>query len=170
MHFPPRLKPSFYQIVAILLCCSVTGVWATGIAEKNKGEVIATIRLDKVAEDSKSRRLPILLVFSSATCPYCKLQEDEILKPMLISGDYDNKVIIRKVLILEEPELIDFRGTTVSMDNFVDRYSVQVPPTILFLDQNGTELTQRLVGINTVEMFGRDVDVAIELSLKKLQN
>lgn len=170
MHFSPNLKTCYYQILAILLCCSVTGVWAVGVAAKNKGEVIATTRLDKVAEDSKNSRLPILLVFSSDTCPYCKLQEDEILKPMQISGDYDNKVIIRKVLVPQELELVDFRGKTISMDDFVDHYGVQVTPTILFLDQNGTELVQRLVGINTVEMFGRDVDGAIELSLKKLQN
>ncbi|MCK4950333.1 MAG: thioredoxin fold domain-containing protein [Gammaproteobacteria bacterium] len=169
MHFSPRLKSSFYQIAAILLCCMVTGVWAERMMEKNKGEVIATTRLDKAAEDSENRRLPILLVFSSTTCPYCKLQEEEILKPMLISGDYDNKVIIRKVLVPEELELIDFNGRMVSMDDFISHYRVQVTPTIVFLDHNGKELAKRLVGINTVEMFGSDVDDAIELSLKKLQ-
>ena len=169
MHFSPDLKSCFYRIAAILFCCWSVGISAAGDVEKNGAEVVATIRLDEVAEDARNRRLPILLIFSATTCPYCILQEEEILKPMLISGDYGNKVIIRKVLVSEEPELVNFRGMAVSMDDFINHYRVQVTPTILFLDQNGKELAKRLVGINTVEMFGGDVDDAIELSLKKMR-
>jgi hypothetical protein len=40
---------------------------------------------------------------------------------------------------------------------------------MLFLGPDGKELSERLVGINTVEMFGGLVDDAIEVSLHKLR-
>jgi hypothetical protein len=39
---------------------------------------------------------------------------------------------------------------------------------MLFLDSNGHELDERLLGINTIEMFGGLVDHAINTSLDKL--
>ena len=48
---------------------------------------------------SRARQLPIMLVFSADDCPYCRLLEEEFLKPMLISGEYDDKVIfLRKII------------------------------------------------------------------------
>lgn len=169
MHSYTYLKQYFYQFVAILICYWAIGPLAAGALETDKAKVIATTRLDKVAAISATRRLPVLLVFSSNECPYCKLQEEEILKPMLISGEYDDKVIIRKVLIDEEVELVNFKGEHVSVDDFVSHYRVYVVPTIVFLDHRGRELAKRLIGINTIEMFGGDVDEAIDLSLKKLR-
>lgn len=151
------------------MCLWVFGALATGKEEnKNAINVVASTRLDNVGATSKSLSLPVLLVFFSTSCPYCKMLEDEILRPMLISGDYENKVIIRKLLIDKEHELVDFNGKLVDMGNFVTRHNVHVVPTMLFLDHNGKELAKRLIGINTIEMFGGDVDNAIELSLKKL--
>ena len=89
---------------------------------------------------------------------------------MLLSGDYTHKVIIRKVVIDEETPLKDFNGKSIEVDDFVLRYNVFVTPTMVFIDPNGKELTKRMIGINTIDYFGGDVDNAIERSIKKLKS
>ena len=137
---------------------------------KKGPEVQATTDLAQDARLAQKKRLPILLMFSATHCTYCELLENEILKPMLLSGDYTDKVIIRKVVIDEESSLKDFNGKKIETDDFVLRYNVIVTPTMVFIDQNGKELTKRMIGINTIDYFGGDVDNAIERSLKKLKN
>ena len=114
-----------------------------------------------------SRQLPLMLVFSAEHCPYCELLEEEFLKPMLISGDYSDKVIIRKVE-LDYGTLIDFKGQRTTGSELADHYDVSVTPTTLFLDAHGRELTKRKVGVGTVEFFGGELDQSIDRARAKL--
>ena len=41
-------------------------------------------------------------------------------------------------------------------------------PTLLFLDPDGTEIVPRIVGVNTVEMFGFYLDRAIDAARERL--
>ena len=133
-------------------------------------QVQETEDLHDVARLSNQNGLPILLVFSATHCTYCEMLEDEILKPMLISGDYGDKVIIRKINIDLTEDLRDFNGKHIEASDFVNRYNVFVTPTMLFLDSSGEELANRMIGINTVEMYGGFVDDAIDQSIKMIRN
>ena len=42
--------------------------------------------------------VPVVL-FSASHCGYCTIIKEEFLKPMLLSGDYVDKVLIRKLVI-----------------------------------------------------------------------
>lgn len=157
------------KIVAILITLVSLSVLASG-----KGSPVASPEvpqsndLASLGQDARNNKLPVLLVFSAEHCTYCQLLEDEILKPMLLSGDYTNKVLINKIMLDGEEDIRDFNGDAVNASILAQRYNVYVTPTILFLDSNGRELEERLIGINTIEMFGGLVDHAIDTSLKKL--
>ncbi len=118
---------------------------------------------------ARRKRLPVMLVFAAEHCGYCELLENEILRPMLISGDYRNKVIIRKVMIDSGETLTDFDGTRISADRFAVRHDIFVTPTTLFVDHDGRELAKRMLGINTIEFYAGDVDKAIDRSLRMLR-
>ena len=115
-----------------------------------------------------SSRLPLMLVFSAEHCPYCVLMDEEFLKPMLISGEYSDKVVIRKVEV-DYGSLRDFEGRFTTGSELAERYGVTVTPTVLFLDTRGRELTKRKVGIGTIDFFGGELDQSIELALQKLR-
>ncbi len=132
-------------------------------------EVQATDDLAKIAALSTRKSLPVLLAFTSSTCGYCEILQNSVLKPMLISGDYDHKVIIRKVVIDEVLDVVDFDGKTIPISEFTGRYKVFVTPTVLFLDHQGRELSKRMIGINTVDYYTADMDNAIDRSVKKFQ-
>jgi len=110
----------------------------------------------------------ILLEVSASDCEYCELLEEEFLKPMLRSGDYD-KVLIRKIDMDGYQTTIDFSGKTTSPDEFAHRLKVKLTPTILFFDGHGNEISPRILGINSLDLYGGYLDDAINNGLQKIK-
>jgi thioredoxin-related protein len=113
--------------------------------------------------------LPILLTFTSSICSYCDLLEEDFLQPMLLSGDYGDRVLIRKLVIDAGRTITDFNGEPSTADKLSSRYRVFVTPTLLFVDGNGTELAERILGINTPELFGGYLDDCIDTALERIR-
>jgi thiol-disulfide isomerase/thioredoxin len=109
-----------------------------------------------------SRRLPILLAFTAINCGYCDLLEEEFLEPMLLGKEYDDRILIRKVVLDNGSRLTDFEGQRRDATALSDQYNVFLTPTILFVDGNGRELAARMLGINTPELYGGYLDDCIE--------
>lgn len=135
------------------------------------GVVIPEITdLREEADLSRRYRLPILILFSSEDCPYCVLMKEDFLRPMIISGDYFDKVIIRRVERgLRSATLRDFDGRTISVASLFSRYGVRVVPTLVFVDDKGNPLTENLVGIATPELYGASLDMAVDEALERLR-
>jgi thioredoxin-related protein len=113
---------------------------------------------------------PLLLEFSDAGCSYCHLLETEVLNPTLLNRDYDRRVLMRKLLIDSPANLKDFDGLTrLSARQLAQRYKVRVTPTLLFVDASGEELTERMVGVTTLEMYGGYLDRSLDASREKLR-
>lgn len=121
-----------------------------------------------LGDRARSGHMPILLVVSQEDCPYCELLKREILEPMLVSGEYDGRVIIRELLIDSELPVRDFDGRAIAPDELARRYGVRLTPTVLFLDDRGRELTKPMIGINTVEFYGYYLDAAIDTARQPL--
>ncbi|MEJ2212856.1 MAG: thioredoxin fold domain-containing protein [Gammaproteobacteria bacterium] len=122
--------------------------------------------LSKVAE---ARNLPILLMVSQDHCPYCELLKEEILNPMVISGDYINKAVMSVLTIDASKAIIDFNGKKIEPRDVALRYNATITPTLLFLDYQGNEIQERMTGVNTVEMYGYYLDESIDEALEKLK-
>jgi thioredoxin-related protein len=87
---------------------------------------------------------------------------------MIKSGEYDKKVIIRKLQIDEARDVVDFSGKTVEPSDISGKYNAFVTPTLVFLDHQGNERIKQMVGINTVEMFGAYLDIEIDKLTQEL--
>ncbi len=151
----------------IALLAFSAGSWAS---YPNDGvEVRGIMDLSREASHISSQGLPLLIEFSAEDCPYCHLLEEEFLKPMLRSGDYTDRVIIRKVDIGSDIPLTDFDGAPVTGRELARRYGVKVTPTVLLLDAEGRELSARLIGVTTPDFFGGYLDAAIDESRRLLR-
>lgn len=128
-----------------------------------------TSDLYSLGEVAHERDVPILVMFSQQNCTYCVILEKEYLRPMLKSGDYKDKVIIRKVMIDSFDTLRNFDGSEIDASKFSGDYRAYVTPTMVFLDHNGKELTRRLMGIGTEGFFADEIDQAINKSLQRLR-
>jgi len=145
-------------------------LWLFTTALRAEVEVPVARNLQADSLLAHARQLPILLAFSAIDCSYCELLEVEFLRPMLLGGGYRDRIIIRKLVLDNGSRLADFSGQRINATRLSDRYRVTVTPTLLFVDENGMELAERMVGINTPELFGGYLDDCIETAWLMLRN
>ena len=119
---------------------------------------------------ARDRGLPILLNFSAIECSYCDMLEEEFLEPMILGGEYRDRIIIRKLILDNGSRVRDFKGRKLDATDLSDRYRIYVTPTILFVDANGRELAERMIGINTPELYGGYLDACIGTALTGVRN
>lgn len=135
----------------------------------DRPEVIKVKDIRDAAQLAGDKNLPILLMFGTDECPYCELLKEDFLVPMLISGDYTDKVIIREVHIASEFDLIDFSGNIITIGAFSARYKVTLFPTMVFIDNSGLPLVENIIGITTPSLFGGTLDDRIDEALLLLR-
>ena len=125
--------------------------------------------LQREARLAATRQVPILVMFGADHCSYCHQLEEDFLKPMLRSGDYTDKVLIRQVQLDGYGSVRDFDGREISVDDLASRYDVRLTPTVVFVDQQGRRVAPNLVGLSTVDYYGGFLDDSIERSLRVLR-
>lgn len=151
----------------------LTGLWLLGVAAAADDLPPVTLHearnLLAEARDAESRCAPLLLEFSAIGCEYCTLLEEEVLKPMLRNRDYDELVVMRKVMVDSATPVTGFNGEQLNISALTYRYRIFVTPTLIFLDSRGEELAERMVGVNTLEMYGGYLDRALEHASAELR-
>lgn len=157
-----------FLISSLLLLLTLNTTNAFSSDEEIVSALMEESNFQQLAKTMKEKSLGLLLMLHAEHCPYCKLMEDEILSPMVKSGEYDKKVLIRKLQIDEARDIINFSGDTVEPSYFSDKYNAHITPTLVFLDYQGNERVTQMVGINTVEMFGGYLDIEIDKLTKEL--
>ena len=131
---------------------------------------VQNLELVAVGQEARQRKLPILIMFSRQGCPYCDVVRDEFLKPMLRSGDYTNRVIMLEIHSDSHAQLRDFNGQMISAEALAHRYQASFAPTVVFLNHQGKELVERLIGITTRDFYGGFLDEAINQSLQRVHS
>ncbi|WP_296802626.1 thioredoxin fold domain-containing protein [Thiolapillus sp.] len=110
----------------------------------------------------------ILLLVSQQECPYCHLIKEEIIRPMILGGDFRDDILIRELFIDAGEKIRDFKGVEREAADFAHGYGIFVTPTLLFLEADGTELEKKMTGINTVEMYWYYLSQSIQDAISKL--
>jgi thioredoxin-related protein len=135
------------------------------------GQVVpANLRLD-VSQDmnalgklSREKGVPILLMFSTEDCSYCKRLERDVLGPMRKAGIDPKRVILRKVLMDEYDTLRDFSGRERNAESFSIYRGVEIVPTLQLVDAEGNELVPKIVGYQSPGLYNSYLEKAIEVS------
>lgn len=110
----------------------------------------------------------VLMLVSQPNCSYCIQITEEILQPMLISGHYGSNTIFSELEINTGKTIHDFNGQQVDSTRFARRYNAWATPTLIFLDGEGNEIAEKMVGINTLELYGYYVDRSLKQGFKRL--
>lgn len=121
------------------------------------------------AHVSRQQEIPIMLIVTRKDCGYCKLLKRAVVRPMLISGEYVGRVLIREVIIDGEGDLVDFDGTTISPFAVANRYDALLTPTVLLVGHDGHVLVDKLIGISNEEMYLWYLDNALADSTQILR-
>jgi thioredoxin-related protein len=68
----------------------------------------------------------------------------------------------------DKRQLTNFNGELISTTDFAKQYGVIGTPTLVFLDAEGHELSEKLVGIWSIDYFGGYIDERIDIAREKL--
>jgi thioredoxin-related protein len=158
---PIRVRLLPWQLVCLLLA----GPAAYG--GENSVPLAADLAADARLAASSGR--PLMLLFTREECGYCALLKRSVIVPMIISGEYEDRIIIRELVIDRGPDLLDFGGQRVSPFAVADRYDAFFAPVVLLVGPDGEELHERLIGISNEEMYLFYLDQAIDRSTAVLR-
>lgn len=162
-----------YKVLLLLLLITCTALFADEYDEYNDDvpPVKLTEATDLSAEGkiAKSEQRVILLLISQEHCPFCVQIKEDILGPMIKGEDHKERLLIRELFIDMGSQIIDFQGKKRSSSEFaLMDYGVDLTPTMLFLSPEGKELTKRMIGIYTPDMFFYYVDESIRSAIDAL--
>lgn len=126
--------------------------------------------LQAEAAQASRERLPLLLMFSSDYCHYCTVLARDFLQPMIYTGDDRGRVLIRMVKLDAGRSLRDFDGRRIAATDLAARYGVRVTPTLLFVDDQGRQVAEKMVGLTTPDFYGAYLGNAIDTALQHVRS
>ena len=143
------------KLVALSLFLSLSGIQASiasdhfNMAERTYGDESYA----HVSQLSRDTHMPIMVIFTASDCGYCKRLKEEVVMPMLERGAFRGKALVREFDIDLGGKVVDFDGERTRRRIFVTRYEVFATPTVVFLDDQGDELTPPLVGFDQADTY-----------------
>ena len=135
------------------------------------GDSVAMVQVTDLRQEARIARqanLILVLEFSSEYCGFCRKLENLFLLPMQRNAEYDDKILIRSVSLDVYETLVDFNGRSVTTAEFASRYQVSLTPTLLFLNAEGAEMSEKLVGIWSEDFYGGFIDNRIDEARDRL--
>lgn len=142
-------------LAALLLAGVASAVYASAF---EAAEMIRATDLRNEARIARDRKLVLMIEFSSEYCGYCRKLESLFLLPMQRNAEYDDKVLIRSISLDSYETVIDFDGNSIDTRAFAARYGVSLTPTLVFVDSDGVEVSDKLVGIWSEDFYGLFID------------
>lgn len=161
-----RCVASFLLGSCFLLLCTA------GFAEEPEGAkrtITWAKSLVTDADSSRKRELPIVVFVTQQGCQFCAALRRHVLYPMIRAGELTDKAIMREVSLDRGFTLQDFSGEEIAGKNFANRYGAIVTPTLLFLDDDGTEVAEKMVGISNIEFYGFYLLKSLESAREQLK-
>ena len=151
------MKPSFFwAALALLFIVNTPSLLVASMPEM-------PVAKDLKTTVNQSPQKVVVLYFTAEYCMYCQALDRDVLGPVMRSGEYAD---IANFLRLQhdEPEtkLTDFDGSLVSNRELIQRYKVNVTPTLIFLGPNGHEVASPLIGFLTVDFYGAYLDQSLK--------
>lgn len=141
----------------------------TGIAcAAPEAEIVPAVDLEHDARMARNAGVPVVVFYSSPSCPYCVRVRDEFLVALQRQAGGPGAVI-RRVDVDSDAMARDFRGQAVAHSQFARSHGVGMVPTLGFYGWDGTELAEPIVGLLTPDFYLAYVERAIAQARARLQ-
>jgi thioredoxin-related protein len=171
------MRPFIFFLLMPLYACAVFASdyqddYQTDDGEEQLPYVVIPYATDfsQLAQLAGEQKKVIMLEVSASYCGYCELLEEEFIKPMLRNSDYSGIVLIRKIDLDSYQSITGFSGDKTTPDVFARQHKVLLTPTILFFDGDGKEVSQRILGINSLDLYGGYIERSLNNGLQKIRS
>lgn len=117
---------------------------------------------------SRSRRVPIVVLFSLPRCPYCEIVRRSHLAPMLRDPRESGRVIIRQLDIGGDEPVVGFDGSRTTHGAIARAHGVRAAPVVAFWDGEGKAIAEPLKGMLLPDFYAAYLEAAIESARERL--
>jgi glutaredoxin len=116
-------------------------------------------------------RTPLLVLFSTPGCPFCREVRQNYLQPRIADERARGvqRLIIREIDITASTALVDADGRVTTQAAFAARYDVRVVPVVMLFDDRLQRLAEPLVGIDRAGFYEGFLVRAIDEAHRRLQ-
>lgn len=121
------------------------------------------------ARMAAKRRVPVMVLFTSPTCPYCEQVKREYLVPMQKDPAYRSRVIFREVTVNAATPLTGFDGTPTTEAAFAAAHKVFMVPTVMVFDTQGVATSEAIVGLLIPDFYFGYLEAAIDEGVRKVR-
>jgi thioredoxin-related protein len=164
-----------YLRLLIIFSCLVkfTPVLASpenlGILDFSQGspKIVYANNLNSEGKSASQKKKVLLLYVSRPDCPFCERLKNDVLHPLIKGKRLDSKILIREIS-LEDNSVIGFDNQVASAKAILGSYGIEGTPTLLFLDENGFELSQKLSGYSSQDYYWSYFEKAIARARTRL--
>ena len=120
----------------------------------------------------RKRRAPLLILFSTPGCPFCREVRRSYLAPRVAEQAAQSAptLLIREVDITSRAPLIDVQGRRTTQAEFASRLNVRVVPVVALFDDRAQLLGDPLVGIDRAGFYETYLSRAIEAAERRLRS
>lgn len=125
--------------------------------------------LAATAREADARRVPVMIVFTEASCPYCARAKRDHLVPLQSRGAFAGKVIVREVDVASRRRLRDFDGRATTHREYARRHRVGKVPTVMVMSARGEPLSAPIIGLLIPDFYQLYLEQAVEEGLFKLR-
>lgn len=124
----------------------------------------------KLGQRACNENKVMVIMVSRESCPYCIKLKKEIFIPEVKGGELNDKWLLRELLIDEGLTHIGFDGKKIESVKYAMQIKATLTPTVLFLDKDGNELADRIVGTGgAFEFYSFYLNKKVKQALKKQQ-
>ena len=159
------------SIFLSLLLLAVSDELAAGISSVAAGNEDRTALTDQdslpLAEDlldearmAACKGQPLVLMFGSSSCPYCKVVRSLYLSPLQQDHRYPG-IVIRELETDSSARVRDFSGKMTTMEQLASSYQVTLVPAVMVFVPGGTQVGKTLLGLTTEDFYAAYLDQAI---------
>ncbi|WP_334135643.1 thioredoxin family protein [Tepidimonas sp.] len=107
--------------------------------------------LQTEARTAVARGEPLVVMVTLAGCAFCDVVRGHYLGPMQQRGEV---VAVQVDMLDRRTALRDVQGHPTTGYELARSWRVRVAPTVLFLDDRGRELAERLEGMGVADFYG----------------
>lgn len=140
---------------ALLAAAALYAVPFRGVAQEDRLLPLAS-DLRELGEAGRRARVPIVLLFSTPGCPYCREVRRNYLVPL--QSTPAPAALIREIDITSRDALIDFDGRAITHAQFAERRGIGMAPVVMALDGRGVAIGEPLVGLDAAGFYGAYLD------------
>ncbi|HEX8980526.1 MAG TPA: hypothetical protein VF811_12510 [Parasulfuritortus sp.] len=156
------MKKIFAWLFIILTCASFPAFAEDGVPPLRD--------LQQDAKAAQAKHGVILVALVAENCQYCEHVLNDFLIPMSHNKAYQDRLVMRRLLVSDPADFKDFDGTATNAGFFVGRYGYRFTPTVILLDSQGNLLGKPVIGLSSPDFYGSYLDAAIDSAVAKVRS